>query len=53
MIDRINIVTLIILLFLSVGRAFVRADTLMVVNSVMQNPVIKTGPNGEKYIGGY
>ena len=49
MIDRINIVTLIILLFLSVGRAFVRADTLMVVNSVMQNPVIKPDEWREVY----
>lgn len=49
MVDRINIVTLIILLFLSVGRAFVRADTLMVVNSVMQNPVIKPDEWREVY----
>ena len=49
MVDRINIVTLIILLFLSVGRAFVRAGTLMVVNSVMQNPVIKPDEWREVY----
>ena len=49
MVDRINIVTLIILLFLSVGRAFVRAGTLIVVNSVMQNPVIKPDEWREVY----
>lgn len=41
MVNRIYIVTLIMLFFLSVGRASVRADILMVVNSVMLDSVIK------------
>ena len=49
MVNRIYIVTLIILFFLSVGRASVRADILMVVNSVMLDSVIKPDEWREVY----
>ena len=49
MVNRIYIVTLIILFFLSVGRASVRADILMVVNSVMLDSVIKPDECREVY----
>ena len=49
MVNRINIVTLIMLFFLSVGRASVRADILMVVNSVMLDSVIKPDEWREVY----
>ena len=49
MVNRIYIVTLIMLFFLSVGRASVRADILMVVNSVMLDSVIKPDEWREVY----
>ena len=43
MVNRINIVILIMLFFLPVGRVFARADTLKVVSNAVREPVMLPG----------
>lgn len=49
MVNRINIVILIMLFFLPVGRVFARADTLKVVSNAVREPVMLPGEWGEVY----
>lgn len=49
MVNRINIVILIMLFFLPVGRVFARADTLKVVSNAVREPVMVPGEWGEVY----
>lgn len=49
MVNRINIVILIMLFFLPVGRVFARADTLKVVSNAVRELVMLPGEWGEVY----